>query len=491
MAHLSIITSSIRFVVYPCHADQSTLDLQGEVQAETSPAVTLLLLGPLRQMSTGSREIQTLVPSWNFAWAIQRCIIILTSCVIPGFGTFWMTVTMPIYLFYFGIGRNKICLSKGCQNPALSGYCGDHELGWAILNEAKNRTMDANILSKASIRVDSWRARPSSTTTSRPWALPLVWYCPSNSSQFVLRDYVHRLCFEKWTIHLSNTLWAFEVQGQWVSISSHRHMLSLRPILLVCKQFIDSWRHTTQKPHIKHIYAIVNSKEIMERYAHYQTSVASKMGHARDAPNRGNEQRRFHGTWRSCNLGNYGVTKLCSQSDCSLCQIIRSSFDIELSGKRHWGRFVSEFTLIYPDFLLPMSDLWLSLVFSIKFRFGYGIYTTSTSSKADYYIRNTGSSSTRALLLNQVIVGRGEKLLYNAPDLTKPPSSQYDSVSYLPLCFVSIRADGWNSLGIGRSGRELELRWSLCLQRSSHTTLLPYNLLKFRFCGTKDWDMEF
>lgn len=66
----------------------------------------------------------------------------------------------------------------------------------------------------------------------------------------------------------------------------------------------------------------------------------------------GNENRRWHGTRRKCTLGDIGCTTFCSDPQCSLCCIIKTSFDLAHFGKKtSWGRF------------------------------GAGIYTSSTSSK--------------------------------------------------------------------------------------------------------------
>ena len=62
----------------------------------------------------------------------------------------------------------------------------------------------------------------------------------------------------------------------------------------------------------------------------------------------GNENRRWHGTRRKCTLGDKGCTTFCSDAQCYLCCIIKTSFDVAKSGKG---------------------------------QFGTGIYTSSTSSK--------------------------------------------------------------------------------------------------------------
>ena len=56
----------------------------------------------------------------------------------------------------------------------------------------------------------------------------------------------------------------------------------------------------------------------------------------------GNENRRWHGTRRICNIGDKGHTQFCSAPNCSLCCIMRTSFDVSLWGKKtSWGRCVS------------------------------------------------------------------------------------------------------------------------------------------------------
>jgi hypothetical protein len=54
----------------------------------------------------------------------------------------------------------------------------------------------------------------------------------------------------------------------------------------------------------------------------------------------GNENRRWHGTRRECNLGDKGNTTFCGSSTCSLCCIVKTSFDLSLWGKKTgWGRY--------------------------------------------------------------------------------------------------------------------------------------------------------
>jgi len=114
---------------------------------------------------------------------------------------------------------------------------------------------------------------------------------------------------------------------------------------------------------------------------------------------RGNENRRWHGTKRRCNIGDKGFTSFCTDSRCSLCCIIKTSFNLSFfKGATGWGRF------------------------------GAGIYTSSTSSKSNDYSKNEGNASKwKALLLNKVVVGKGKKLTNDDTTLTQPPPG-YNSV---------------------------------------------------------------
>lgn len=166
----------------------------------------------------------------------------------------------------------------------------------------------------------------------------------------------------------------------------------------VAQQFKRSWRHTTACPKVRAIYKIVSSQQILDKYSAYRDSVEARGNFT--AVNRppGNENRRWHGTRRKCALGDKGCTTFCSDLQCSLCCIIRTSFDLAHFGKKtSWGRF------------------------------GPGIYTSSTSSKANDYSSTDSTSPLKAILLNKVVVGKGYKIHHDNPSMTAPPSG-YDSV---------------------------------------------------------------
>ncbi|GBE87736.1 hypothetical protein SCP_1104130 [Sparassis crispa] len=160
------------------------------------------------------------------------------------------------------------------------------------------------------------------------------------------------------------------------------------------EQFKDTWKHSTNVPVVHQIWKIYGSKNANDTFDRYRLSLERRTG-KKD----GNTQRRWHGTIRACTLGDSELLReLCTSETCSLCNIIRSSFQLARAGERtNFGRF------------------------------GAGIYTSGTSSKANNYVAETGGSSYKSVLLNEVIMGEGIKLHTGDETLTEPPPG-YDSV---------------------------------------------------------------
>lgn len=147
------------------------------------------------------------------------------------------------------------------------------------------------------------------------------------------------------------------------------------------------------------VYKVIVTQASLDQYQRYLDSVEARGNFALIGKSRGNENRRWHGTKRKCYLGDPGRTTFCNDMGCSLCCIIKSSFDLKYcKTATGWGRF------------------------------GHGIYTSSTSSKSNDYASNVAINSTwRALLLNKVVVGNGKKLVHDDTSLTAPPPG-FDSV---------------------------------------------------------------
>ncbi|KAF5370465.1 hypothetical protein D9615_009750 [Tricholomella constricta] len=163
----------------------------------------------------------------------------------------------------------------------------------------------------------------------------------------------------------------------------------------VADQFKASWRHKNKPcPPVRHVYKIIMSNASMATYKAYRAKVDAQG----TFPTEGNENRRWHGTRRKCNLGDNGLTTLCTSPDCSMCCIIKTSFSLaKFKSNTSWGRF------------------------------GQGIYASSTSSKSDDYTKTESSSKLTGIFLSKVVVGKGYKTLKDEPNRTAPPPS-YHSV---------------------------------------------------------------
>jgi len=161
----------------------------------------------------------------------------------------------------------------------------------------------------------------------------------------------------------------------------------------VVNQFSVQWKHPTQKPTVVKVWRIYGDRSVLDRFSRYQLEVERRVGEKG-----GNTRRRFHGTIRACCLGDTSSdSALCTQHSCNMCRIIQSSFQLARAGERtNFGRF------------------------------GAGIYTSATSSKAnDYY--SGGASPNKAMLLNDVVMGKSIKLTQTNTTLTEPPMG-YDAV---------------------------------------------------------------
>ncbi|KIO17880.1 hypothetical protein M407DRAFT_84532 [Tulasnella calospora MUT 4182] len=122
----------------------------------------------------------------------------------------------------------------------------------------------------------------------------------------------------------------------------------------------------------------------------------------------GNECRRWHGTKRLCTIGDNPTNPtLCAQAGCPMCSILRTSFQVAKTNAYN-----------SPSNQIASLD-----------RFGKGIYTSSTSSKAYDYASNGGSVASQysMIMLTNVIVGQGHKLTQDSQGLTAPPAG-YHSV---------------------------------------------------------------
>ena len=134
----------------------------------------------------------------------------------------------------------------------------------------------------------------------------------------------------------------------------------------------------------------------------------------------GNEKRRWHGAKRKCFLGDPGNTELCADPGCSLCCIIRTSFDLKFGGGGRFGTGIYMSSVSSKSVpALPNGLLDVHLTQGFAFR-------------SNEYSKNIGiKSNLKPLLLSKVVVGNGKVLTQRSQTLSGPPPG-FDSVS-LPV----------------------------------------------------------
>ncbi|KIO27723.1 hypothetical protein M407DRAFT_72785 [Tulasnella calospora MUT 4182] len=162
----------------------------------------------------------------------------------------------------------------------------------------------------------------------------------------------------------------------------------------VSRLFEDGWKHPEKKrPKIKRIYVIDLPDHLNESYQEYKDMLARQNGSSGV-----NEQLVFHGTTRTCSLGE-DISDLCEKVTCILCCILKTSFLVSKSGSA--GRTFK--------------------------RFGPGIYTSSVSSKADDYTQAPWFSDDRIIIVARVALGKSSIHYRTTEYLTEPPIG-YDSI---------------------------------------------------------------
>ncbi|KAJ7234208.1 hypothetical protein B0H12DRAFT_1204777 [Mycena haematopus] len=174
------------------------------------------------------------------------------------------------------------------------------------------------------------------------------------------------------------------------------------------KHFQDAWTHPKKpKPQVHAIFEIVLTEESLVAFLRYRALVELSR-----VPRYANEQLLFHGTSRSCLLGDEkSRTQLCKIAGCLLCSVIRNSFDVSKCGDYHFLHRQAKATQISQVFSLITAFSGLTAMH----RFGTGIYTTACSS----------------ILVNRVVVGNPLTRQYNAEELTELPFG-YHSVVGVP-----------------------------------------------------------
>ena len=124
-------------------------------------------------------------------------------------------------------------------------------------------------------------------------------------------------------------------------------------------QFSQQWTHPMEEPTVHAVYGVVVTPKMKSKFSKRQQAVANKMKERGDTfkataeVGKGNTKRRFHGTSRSCLVGEESLVP-CTDPNCATCSIVRNGFQ------------------------LGQGE---------ELRFGKGIYSTSASSKASTYAK--------------------------------------------------------------------------------------------------------
>lgn len=144
------------------------------------------------------------------------------------------------------------------------------------------------------------------------------------------------------------------------------------------------------------IFVIVSTEENDTIYKAYKEGVESQRRFLAQGMTEGNEQYRWYGATRECNVGDPDQGHLCTSASCATCYIIRHSYDVDKFAPC-WGRF------------------------------GKGISSSATSSKSHDYSTNLSHSPWTALFLNSVVIGNPYNTYEFIPGITHPPDG-YDSI---------------------------------------------------------------
>ncbi|KDQ12132.1 hypothetical protein BOTBODRAFT_34750 [Botryobasidium botryosum FD-172 SS1] len=149
----------------------------------------------------------------------------------------------------------------------------------------------------------------------------------------------------------------------------------------VANYFKNSWGDAgTPAPDVKKVYKIVQAPTYSAMHKNYRSRV-------------GNELRRWHGAVRACTIGNGGNTTPCTLRGCSLCHILRSTFNAAK----------------YPDGM---------------------IHTSSTTNKSDNYSKNLNQYPSKAMFLTKLAAGKSAKLPRSQLPAQRIPAG-HDSVQLI------------------------------------------------------------
>ncbi|KAG8885765.1 hypothetical protein FRB98_001629 [Tulasnella sp. 332] len=170
----------------------------------------------------------------------------------------------------------------------------------------------------------------------------------------------------------------------------------------VLKEFNKGWLHPTKQPapQVHHIYEIALPNALRASFVDYVATIEAKRKHTASGLPQGNQAFGWHGTRRTCGLGdNPSFLRLCSGRGCATCCILKTSFDQGQAGHAPNRNFL---------------------------RFGKAIYTSSASSKSDDY-QVSERSQYRSLIFARMVKGKSKQMAKGDKTLQTNPAG-YDSV---------------------------------------------------------------
>ena len=143
-------------------------------------------------------------------------------------------------------------------------------------------------------------------------------------------------------------------------------------------RFLASWLHPGPQPTVMRIYEVRNPQQTVAMYSRYKDALVAqspergeqRRGGAREVIN---EQPKWHAAPLSCSFGIDINQRPCSDSNCAVCSICASSFELSQAGGGRQGAEAGGQ--------------------EIHAQYGHGLYFTKVSSKANSYVHDRDSKA--------------------------------------------------------------------------------------------------
>lgn len=163
-------------------------------------------------------------------------------------------------------------------------------------------------------------------------------------------------------------------------------------------------------------------------------------------PNSAAETRAWHGTTRTCSIGDQGNTQLCRDPQCSVCGIISTSFDIAYYKKNtKWGRFGTCLRFTVHVMLRVLQGVGfiqaLSLQRRLHIRCGTDYLLAQENHNAHQRAQiftqaSSRSSNLKAMFIATVFLGNSQVLYCDSPNRVQPDPGYHSVSIYTRLLHV-------------------------------------------------------